>query len=242
MANKMKFDLIVIGSGGTGTYFLKEISRFLSSNNEALEMIDRMTIIDGDVVEEKNLARQCFDETDIGLKKATVMASVLNDAFGLKWQAYVEYITSHAELYRFVDYGTVPVIFGCVDNHAARLVCEQFFNSRESCIYFDSANEYENGEVVYAYKLKNQIVGPLRSYYFPDILSGDLRNVTEISCEELNNVSPQHILTNMTAGLALCSAFCALLKGGMRPGVTYFNSDNFYADFVPYTSSEVQHG
>ena len=239
MANTMQFDLIVIGSGGTGTYFLKEISRFLSSNKEALEMINSMTIIDGDTVESKNLARQCFDVIDIGLKKASVMAGVLNEAFVLNWQAYVEYITSHKELSRFVGCHNVPVIIGCVDNHAARLVCEQFFNSHESCIYFDSANEYENGEVVYSYKLKNQIIGPLRSYYFPDILSGDLRNVTEISCEELNNASPQHILTNMTAGLALCSAFCALLKGNMRPGVTYFNSDSFYADFVPYEAKEV---
>ena len=55
-----------------------------------------------------------------------------------------------------------------------------------------------------------------------------------MSCEELNQSSPQHILTNMTAGLALCSAFCNLILGKIEPGVTYFNSSNLYAEFIPY--------
>ena len=49
------FNIIVIGSGGTGTYFLKEFSRYLSGNRKVLKMIQSLTIIDGDVVEKKIL-------------------------------------------------------------------------------------------------------------------------------------------------------------------------------------------
>lgn len=237
MKKKVTFDLIVIGSGGTGTYFLKEISRFLSSSNNAKDLVASMTIIDGDTVEGKNLSRQCFTEQDIGLHKASVMAEVLNQSFGLNWRAYTEYITDISQIKKHCE-KNIPVIIGCVDNHAARLVCEGFFNSQTSCIFFDAANEYEHGEVVYSYKIENHLIGPLRSHYFPDILSGDLRSVTDLSCEELNQSQPQHILTNMTAGLALCSAFCKLLHGTVEPGVTFFNSAGFYAEFMPYTGQE----
>ena len=67
------FSILVVGSGGTGTYFLKEISRFLSGNTAAANMISKMVICDGDIVEEKNLSRQCFSTEDIGRKKAVVM-------------------------------------------------------------------------------------------------------------------------------------------------------------------------
>lgn len=236
MVDKVMFDLIVIGSGGTGTYFLKEISRFISSNKEAQSLIKSMTIIDGDIIEAKNLSRQCFTLQDIGQHKASIMAEILNATFHLSWVSYVNYITDKSQIEKHCDEKgkNIPIVIGCVDNHAARLVCEDFFNSKSSCIYYDAANEYESGEIVYAYKIRDRIYGPVRSYYFPDILSGDLRAVTELSCEELNQSMPQHILTNMTAGLALCSAFCNLMLGKIHPGVTYFNSADFYAEFIAY--------
>ena len=113
MGTKFSFDLIVIGSGGTGTYFLKEISRFISSDKETKSLIKSMTIIDGDIIEEKNLSRQCFCLQDIGQHKASIMAEVLNAAFSLSWKAYVEYITdiSQIEMHCTKDGNTIPPVF-----------------------------------------------------------------------------------------------------------------------------------
>ena len=113
------------------------------------------------------------------------------------------------------------------------MVMEEYFRLQENCIYFDSANEHESGEVVLYYKMKGVQLSKLRSEIFPDILRGDLRNVTEMSCEELNNVTPQHITVNMMAGLSLLSSVLALLEQGqMKPGMICFNSSSMASEFI----------
>ena len=111
------YNLIVIGSGGTGSYFLKEFSRFYQGRKD---IFSDMVIIDGDIVEEKNLSRQAFLQEDIGFNKAAVMADVLNEAFDLKWRSFAKYITSKEDILSLCSKDTVPVIIGCVDNHACR--------------------------------------------------------------------------------------------------------------------------
>lgn len=230
---KIKFAICCVGSGGTGSYFLKEFSRYLYDNKKALSQIYSLSVVDGDMVEKKNISRQAFLEEDVNEPKAGVMASVLNDAFDLKWKGYAQYILSTKDLEKCFgntgDVGTnifvMPVMIGCVDNHAARLVCEEYFNKASDCIYFDSANEFSCGEVVFAVKRNNKLVSPLRSTVFPDILSGDLRNVEELSCTELNDVAPQHIAANMQAGLILLSAITGLLdKGIVSTGMVIFDA------------------
>ena len=133
------FNIIVIGSGGTGTYFLKEFSRYLSGNRKVLKMIQSLTIIDGDVVEKKNLGRQAFAPEDIGNYKASVMAAILNDAFELydtKWRGFPVYLTKTEQFSDFIKMkSSIPVIIGCVANHACRLVCAKYFKSCSNCIY-----------------------------------------------------------------------------------------------------------
>ena len=244
---KVKYDLVVIGACGTGSYFLKEISRLISTDVSVKKQLREMYIIDGDTVEEKNLSRQAFLEEDIGRNKAIVMAEVLNTTYELSWRAVPSYITSNEQLETLLpsysnahqgQYYLVPIIIGCVDNHACRLLCEKLFEKSHSFIYFDSANEFSTGECVFAYKINKRVLGPCRSHYFPNITSGDLRNVTEISCDELNLVAPQHIFTNMAAGLQLCSAFSNLMNGNLTPGFTLFNVHKYEMEFIPYRHSK----
>lgn len=170
--------------------------------------ISGLYVIDGDNVEEHNLARQCFQQEDIGSAKAAVLAEILNDAFHIYWRSFSTYLTTVRQLEDILELRSdeIPIIIGCVDNHGCRLVLEQFFKKHKNCIYFDSANEFISGEVVMSYKINDKQLSPLRSEVFSDILEGDLRNVTELSCEELNISSPQHISVNMMAGLVLLSA------------------------------------
>ena len=60
---EQNYTVFVVGSGGTGTYFLKEISRYLSNKDRS--SLRAMYIIDGDVIEKKNLSRQAFIDDDI---------------------------------------------------------------------------------------------------------------------------------------------------------------------------------
>jgi len=233
----MKFHVIVVGSGGTGTYFLKEFSRFIAGGNSS---IAKLTVIDGDTVEKKNLARQAFTEDDIGENKAVVMADVLNTAFDLKWESIGSYIVDIEQFRNIVAKSSdiVPLIVGCGDNHALRLLLEDYFNSVSNCIYLDSANEFSAGEVVFAYKIKDKVLSPCRSHYFPDIKNSDLKARTEMSCEELNSVAPQHIATNMQAGNILLQEVSSLMNEESHPGMVTFDIATYYQEFTPYQGNE----
>lgn len=240
---KIVYDLFVIGAGGTGTYFLKEISRFLQG--ERKKQFCGLHIFDGDTVEEKNLSRQCFTMDDIGRNKAAVMAEILNEAYNLSYAAHPCYLLNEEQLEVVVKKGgynvkVVPLVIGCVDNHACRMVMEKFFKNKDSVIIFDSGNEFSSGEVVFSYKMDKKVFGPERSYYFPDIKKGDMRNREEISCEELNNVAPQHIFTNMHAGNLLCSGVANLLDEKITPGFAFYNSLKYECGFMPYKGNAKQ--
>jgi len=231
------FKIICIGAGGTGGYFLKEFSRFLPGS---MKRVAGLYVIDGDTVEEHNLTRQCFQEEDVGSSKATVLAEILNDAFHLYWRSFPTYLTNVAQLEDIIKLETneIPIILGCVDNHGCRLILEDFFRKHKNCIYFDSANEFISGEVIMSFKINNRQLSPLRSEVFSDILKGDLRNVTELSCEELNVSSPQHISVNMMAGLILLSAVSQLLTDNIvKPGMVSFNAQSFSQEYFPMSYS-----
>jgi molybdopterin/thiamine biosynthesis adenylyltransferase len=224
-----KYDLYVIGAGGTGTYFLKEAARYLDALGNSSPIMTA-AIVDGDKVEDKNLSRQSFMEEDIGHYKSAVMADALYSAFpcGAKWTAVGEYLT---DLSLLNSGRHIPLVIGCVDNHGCRLLLEKFFAKSKDIIYFDSANEFTTGEVVFAYKQGGKVVSPCRSHYFPEILKGDTRQRTEMSCSELNTVAPQHITANMMAGQILLTEFCSLMEGKPHPGMVTFDTAEFYSEY-----------
>jgi len=231
--DKPTFELLCIGAGGTGGYFLKEFSRYYFKKLP----IKSLNVMDGDIVEEHNLTRQCFLSEDIGQKKAAVLAEILNSSFNLSWNCFPRFLTSLKDFDDVFTYASssIPIIIGCVDNHGCRLLCEEYFNTHDNCIYFDAANEIESGEVVFSYKIKGQQLSLLRSEIFPELRNGnaDTRNVTELSCEELNVHMPQHIITNMLAGNILLSAVCKLLENGeFHLGMTVFNAASMTMEFI----------
>ena len=251
---KFKYHILVIGCGGTGGYFLKEFARYLYGQNLSDVNISDITICDGDIVEKSNISRQPYIEDDIGEKKAIALSMALEENFGVRFTCYPKYLEKVDELNKWFEgcdlsetssYGDIhiPVIIGCVDNHGCRLLCETFFKESYNCIYFDSANEFTSGEVTFSYKLNGKQLSKLRSEIFPDIKQGDTRNVTEMSCEELNIHSPQHIATNMRAGNILLSAVCKLIKdNAIMPGMVFFDVDSMSEEFIkkPYSGGKVE--
>lgn len=252
----MQYSILVIGSGGTGTYFLKEFSRYIATTAPKIqEKIIRMVMADGDRVETKNLSRQCFSGDDIGRNKAAAYAEALNDMMvdisdgkcPLSWEAYSSYITDLEQLdnllcnkrdWNFWEH--IPIIIGAVDNDACRILCENWFEMHDSCYYFDSGNDFSSGECVYSYKENGNVLSPLKSHYFPVMKKQINIPVTELSCEELNNAAPQHILTNMLAAVQLLGGIMTLLDPGKkenenkRLGYSFFDAFDCINEFYQY--------
>ncbi len=235
----VRYHIFVLGAGGTGSFFLTNFSRYAASlSDEQKRHIGKMAIIDGDTVEEKNLSRQTFQQEDIGRNKAVVLAEALNEVFGTNWIPYERYISSKVDLAdvltnvpKFNAYAgqyisansvvDVPLIIGCVDNHACRKVIESMFECvprtgsyfTANMFYYDSANEVVSGQCVFAHKLNGIVKSPCRSFYFPEIFNGELKQRADMSCTELNAEKPQHIFTNMAAGLQLLEGVTRLFEG-----------------------------
>lgn len=240
--------LCVVGCGGTGSSFIELLTRYLSQNfNQTRLRIRTMLVIDGDTVEEKNLRNQAFIKDDVGYPKSAVMADAMNQYLAagsatVRWKAYDKYIISSKELEKLVcghmnDYNpgeTVVCLFGCCDNHNCRLMMEDVFHSPvlPNVFLYDSANEFKNGEVVFAHKIDGVVYSLCRSEIFPDIKQGDLRNVTEMSCEELNNVAPQHLLVNRMAAQILMMGFTSMFEDGVpKFGFCVFNVTSMNSQF-----------
>lgn len=146
----LQHDVCIIGAGGTGSYFLKEVSRYIAGlPKEKKKRIRNMYIIDGDYVEKKNLNRQAFMTEDIGRKKAAVMTEVLNEAFGLEYKCidrYLEKLEDFPVLSDKKEYGyhNIPVLIGCVDNHACPANAPRMiYNSFITYVYNYEAYENE---------------------------------------------------------------------------------------------------
>lgn len=225
------YQLVVVGTGGTGSYYLKELGAILSSLTKEERNSYALSIIDGDRVEQKNLDRQNFLKDDVGQHKAMVLAQALRDHYGIEVRAYPMYIDSAEQLkvvfkqmsgayYR----RTVPILIGSVDNHRARQEMEKWFRQTPTGIWIDTANEFHTGEVVAAVKKNGKMLSPSRPYYFPEIMRSREKRASELSCGVINQSSPQHRITNMAAAMLALSATLGILRNGFLPyKIVYFD-------------------
>lgn len=234
----MADSIIVVGCGGTGSHYIKELGRLLYGMG-AKEKV-KLILVDGDYVEEKNLVRQAFLPQDIGYNKAQVMAEILSQAYGITAEYYDKYIDTPADLEQLVDKDEVVLLIGCVDNHQCRQSMHRFYQSRQHCIYMDSANEYSVGEVVIGSKIGGIEMYADRCEYFPEILEVQEPKRSEESCEVLNVSAPQHMLTNQLAAWILLVNTATFLQGEWIGGIFMFDAFKCYS--MDRTNKEVAHG
>lgn len=239
---KNLYAVIVVGVGGTGSFVACDLARYLASSAENIRRTVSIVLADGDRVEDKNRARQMYYPEDVGLNKADCLAQSINDTFDLDVSSsgrYIDTVDDIAALFRAASSqlkdragnsgcDIVPVIVSCVDNVPARKLMEEYFHLQNSVIYIDSGNGFSNGQCIYAVKDEGIILSPARDFYGFEFLEEENQKArSETSCEELNNVAPQHILANRYASFNILSAIFQLLEGqGIKRGFTTFDAFN----------------
>lgn len=217
------FNIIIIGCGGTGGNYIKELGRFLYQNN--MRQHCRILLADGDLVEEGNISRQPFLPQDVGRKKAEVMSEILQEAFEVFCEYYPDYIERASDLKKFEKDDAITLLIGCVDNHACRKVMHEYFQTAASCFYLDAANEYSVGEVVAAVRIDEVELSPDRAHYYPEILEDTSVPRSEESCQQVNMSEPQHLLTNLFAANILLKCTVEILsENGWEGGIYYFDT------------------
>lgn len=209
-----KYDILVVGLGGTGSKLIGNLAQFAAYDTK--KRIGKIVLCDGDVIEEKNCQRQNFGLRQAGQAKVAALQHMLKVNYpDLKVEAYAEYLTDEGRIREVFDTYKIPVLISCVDNNGARLLFEKWFynSSTRDAVYLDSGNGYTDGQTCIALKRGGQVISPCLSYYNSGLKDGDTRNITEMSCAELNQSEPQHIAVNVKAASCLFDVVTGLCEG-----------------------------
>lgn len=149
VVDPQKTSLIMVGVGGTGGYVLQQVARLLYALREQGKSIPSVLLIDGDIVEEKNLLRQYFLPQDLKRNKAEVLAGRYGQAYGLDIAAYPQYLNADTKFSELIDMVTprvayhqeaVPIVVGCVDNAPTRKILHDECKQLKHVVYIDSGN------------------------------------------------------------------------------------------------------
>lgn len=148
--------IIQIGVGGTGSWLVKPITKFL--NNLARRFGERLNlqykIIDSDIVEDRNIYRQNFESWHIGQLKSKVLAltnaeifPIFNYSINIKTKTNLAKVVFDNLTSR--ENRKLCILLGCVDNNKCRKIIYSFMkNTLVPVIYLDSGNNLHNGQIV----------------------------------------------------------------------------------------------
>lgn len=157
--------VLIIGGGGTGSRLVPLLAQFLKTC--AWIQNPEITIVDDDVVEEKNLLRQNFISVDVGKPKAEVLAQRYSRAFNIPITPVVKRVQPaygrYAEIAEpeledvtmmrdlFGRYINNSVVVMCVDSpEARRHIVGQVMAASQgqgTMLLIDSGNENDFGQI-----------------------------------------------------------------------------------------------
>lgn len=137
----------IVGVGGTGSYLAQGLAKLIAGYRLPLAV----TLIDPDVIEEKNCSRQNFQSYEIGQPKAEALAYRLNQQYGVNFSFFVgrgenfvaieSYILKVAKQVSAASHGILLVT--CVDTVEARQTFKDFGP------WLDLGNAEATGQALY---------------------------------------------------------------------------------------------
>ena len=249
--------LWLVGCGGTGSYVAESLARLAYVFKQVGKNVN-ITFVDPDIVEGKNLGRQRFCQSELGLNKATTLALRYNLTWGLEISAIPDYFDP--KLVKSY-WNNLVIIIGCVDNSAARrFLGKTLENNRHAEIpriwYLDAGNNFDSGQILLGshnsleeltphldkFK-KTGIMGALPSPVLqcPNLIElrpEELGN-THLSCAELANLNAQSLTINQTiASIVTDYLFRLSLTKDLRKFATFLNlkSGSMRSEFISCSS------
>jgi hypothetical protein len=243
-----EYKIVIVGAGGTGGTLASMLARYLYSKKTDEIRQFKLYLIDGDLVDEKNINRQPFSSDDVGCFKVDCLSEAYTEVYGISVFPFPTYIDKVKEFEnivgsdwlgtsRFYDVKQHIILIGAVDNHRARQTMHTYFDSvsldiKTDIIYIDSANEFDFGTVVAGYRNFSGVQCPDRTFYFPDVLKSRAKKASQLSCGAINISAPQHYVTNQLAATITFSQICSFIENGeYKDGVTYFHSFNLSVSY-----------
>lgn len=204
------FNIIQVGTGGTGGHVTHFLAPYIKTRQDTSYLL-----VDGDVVEEKNIARQNFTCTDVGKYKSQVIGERYN-------VSYITEFINEEMLINCLDTIQYNVILGCVDRVDVRLMIDRVLKLKKKThhsVYIDGGNTNKNAQVViYDYSIQKGI--DITSY-FEGVQDEDLKTA---SCSEMGD---QTIQANMLSATYICNNAIYYLENKLRKKKKVFKNYKF---------------
>lgn len=156
--------ITLVGAGGTGSFLALHLARLAYHARQQHNFDIRLTVVDPDTVEERNIGRQNFAPAEVGSFKAQAVATRYGRAFGQSITFYNEALRpGHVDgTHRYHD-GWLHLLIGAVDSPAARqdiVAVAKSFAGR--MWWLDCGNHHADGQVLLGNSVKNEPeIGPL---------------------------------------------------------------------------------
>lgn len=203
--------IVVVGCGGTGSYLIPVLCRYLSS----VKWGGTVLLVDGDKFEEHNADRQEFSPKQVGQNKADAMLQIVRSRISdFNVIALSEYV-GRDNVDRIIEEDTL--IFSCVDNH----VCRALLSSKVQCLttgcLISAGNTETDGNVQVNLRSGGAMLLPPIEVRHPEILTKRDGDRSEMSCEEIAGLpgGGQVIIANMTAACIALQMFYGLFAMNM---------------------------
>ena len=219
---------VVVGAGGTGARVVPPLTQMMRHG-------DYLSIIDHDIVEDRNLLRQHFTAADIGTPKALVLAAryrrpgiqiaaYVRQVIEGEWQMHgLAYVLGQAVRAAHVrPSGTI--IIGCVDNAAARRgLCELMIQpsafATAPVAWIDVGNEMRAGQAmltIHSWQVRMPMMGAgnlvVHLPGLPSAMPQLLRDAPEDTASCGDRIDLQTVQVNhMAAGAAVNMASWLML-------------------------------
>ena len=186
--------IVVVGCGGVGSYLIPALLRTVRDHKNPEESPE-IILVDGDILEQKNMDRQLFDEKHIGIKKSEAMHAAYLKYYGPRLQHIPEFF--HGTEMWLKQYS---LLFACVDNHPGRSRCFTAADNTSSDVIM-CGNGYTDAEAQYYTSMWRNTKRDPR-VMFPEILRD--RTDDPISREggctgEAQESTPQLAIANLCA-------------------------------------------
>lgn len=215
-------NIIVVGCGGTGSWLIPKLAKTINDmkRKNLLASNFKLFLVDGDTVEEKNLIRQNFVESDIGKNKAEIMAMRYGPTMPDIEVNYIDkYLTykNKFDINYYVKATSLPhngrtIIFNLVDNHNARRAVHSIpINGW----VVDIGNELVHGQL-FATSYGNGDMDKLSFFTMsPETIETE-EEVKIFSCAEADvdeALEEQFLVANDTAAMVGHNWLCSLMSG-----------------------------
>lgn len=229
---------VLVGAGGNGARLVPPLMQILHAT-------DHLSIIDHDVVEDRNLGRQHFSPADVGRYKALVLAERYRRRVGGQDMPISAHTGPLAEtdVQTFLRGLQAPsrmaalILLGCVDNAAARRAMRDVMRASELPVaWIDVGNAFKDGQVVLSLrgwpmnmKFNGAVAGTVAvtlrgmEVAMPQLLVTRPEDAEEVSCRD--RVDLQSVMINMqAASAALNVASWLKLKSQIHSCGAFFTS------------------